>query len=161
MGVVSLIWMVYVGNPVVTVSATGMKPESNPVCPVVEVEAMDLHGLAKVDCVTVWFFCWNWKVIVSPGLAVMLLGVKKSFPVPPTTTWWLLLRPGADDVEEAEGYAGYAPLAEVAAAPPPEAFALAWKVARSLPGLTAKTMPDWQCVLCLQYTQTGLRSCTV
>jgi hypothetical protein len=126
-------------------------PESNPTCPVVEVEAKDLHGLAKVDCVTVWFFCWNWKVTVSPALAVMLLGVKKSFPVPPTTTWWLLLRGGVDE-EEAEGYAGEA--AELAEGAPGAALALAWYVARSLPGLTAKTMPDWQCVLCLQNTQT-------
>jgi len=135
-----------------------MNPESNPTCPVVEVEAKDLHGLAKVDCVTVWFFCWNWKVTVSPALAVMLLGVKKSFPVPPTTTWWLLLRGGVDE-EEAEGYAGEA--AELAEGAPGAALALAWYVARSLPGLTAKTMPDWQCVLCLQNTQTGSRLCTV
>jgi hypothetical protein len=73
-------------------------PELNPTCPVVDVDANGLHGLAKVDCVTVWFTCWNWNVIVSPGLAVMLLGVKRSFPVPPTTTWWLLLKGGADEV---------------------------------------------------------------
>lgn len=138
-----------------------MNPESKPVCPVVEVEAIPLHGLAKVDCVTVWFFCWNWKVIVSPAFAVMLLGVKRSFPGPPTTTWWLLLRGGVVVVEEdeAEGYAAEA--AELADAGAGAAFALAVYVARSLPGLMAKTMPDWQCVACLQYTQTGSVLCTV
>jgi hypothetical protein len=97
-------------------------PESNPDCPLVEVEDKDLHGLAKEDCVTVWFFCWNWKVTVSPAFAVMLLGVKKSFPVPPTTTWWLLLRAGADEAAGAaeEVAAGVAATA---------AFALAWYVA--------------------------------
>jgi hypothetical protein len=29
-----------------------------------------LQGLAKVDCVAVWFFCMKTKVTISPGLAV-------------------------------------------------------------------------------------------
>ncbi len=38
-------------------------PESNPF-------AACEQGLAKVDCVAVWFFCLKVKVTVSPGAAV-------------------------------------------------------------------------------------------
>lgn len=45
------------GNEVVP-AATGIKPESIPSAGVV----MIVHGEAKVDCVTVWFFDWLPKV---------------------------------------------------------------------------------------------------
>jgi len=50
---------------------TGMKPESIPMVGVV----MLSQGAAKVDWVTVWFPYWNWNAIVSPTLAVTLVGV--------------------------------------------------------------------------------------
>lgn len=61
------------GN-VVALAATGMKPESKPTWPEVDVRVRERHGVAKEDWVTVWFFTWNWKVMVSPTLAEMFDG---------------------------------------------------------------------------------------
>jgi hypothetical protein len=41
-----------------------------------EVSAIGRQGASKVDCVTVWFFWWNSKVMVSPGCAVIFEGRK-------------------------------------------------------------------------------------
>ena len=60
-------------------------PESKPTWPLVELEASIWQGLAKLDCVTVWFFWWNSKVMVSPGCAVIFEG-SKTRVVPPTMT---------------------------------------------------------------------------
>jgi len=51
-----------------------MNPESNPTCPLVDVNVNALQGSAKVDCVAVWFFAWNSNVTVSPACAVMFEG---------------------------------------------------------------------------------------
>jgi hypothetical protein len=64
-----LIWKV--GN-VVASAATGLNPELNPGVPVGASSA--LHGLRKLDWVTVWFLGWNSNVTVSPMLALMLAG---------------------------------------------------------------------------------------
>jgi hypothetical protein len=72
-------------------SGLGMKPESIP-------PSIFSHGLANVDCVTVWFFCMKTKETMSPTAAVMDSGVywkTGAMPVatglsPPTTTWELL-----------------------------------------------------------------------
>jgi hypothetical protein len=58
-------------------------PESKPTWPLVELEESIWQGLAKLDCVTVWFFWWNSKVMVSPGCAVTFEGSKVRV-VPPT-----------------------------------------------------------------------------
>lgn len=39
-------------------------------------DVSERHGALKEDWVTVWFFCMNWKVMVSPTCAVMLDGEK-------------------------------------------------------------------------------------
>jgi len=44
-------------------AGTLTKPESAP-------PGTGVHGSVKVDCVTEWFFAWNWKEIVSPAAAV-------------------------------------------------------------------------------------------
>lgn len=75
MGAVLFTSTVKVGK-VVASAATGMKPESKPICPEVEVDVSERHGALKDDWVTVWFFCMNWKVMVSPTCAVMLDGEK-------------------------------------------------------------------------------------
>jgi len=49
----------HTGKFEVTPAATGMKPELTPL-------GIAWHGLAKVDCVTVWFFAINWNWMVSP-----------------------------------------------------------------------------------------------
>jgi len=73
-GVVSLTVMFHVGK-VVAPSATGTNPESNPTWPLVDVKVKARQGVANDDCVTVWFFCWNWNMITSPTCAVILEGV--------------------------------------------------------------------------------------
>ena len=75
MGAVSFTRTVKVGKAV-ALAETGMKPESKPTCPEVEVEVRERQGALKEDCVTVWFFTMNWKVIVSPTCAVILEGEK-------------------------------------------------------------------------------------
>jgi len=60
------------GKPLVTPAATGMKPDMKPAVPV-EFER-GTQGLAKFDCVTVWFFCLKLNVTVSPGMAVIFAG---------------------------------------------------------------------------------------
>jgi hypothetical protein len=49
------------------VAPAGMnwKPESTPL-------ALGTHGEVKVDWVTVWFLDMNWKLMISPALAVTL-----------------------------------------------------------------------------------------
>lgn len=98
--------MTYVGNDVV-LSATGTlrtlrsarrmartivgpthNPESNPLCPLVLVSVRATQGAANVLCVTVWFFCRNWNVTVSPIWAVMFDGLNARMFGPPTTTVW-------------------------------------------------------------------------
>lgn len=63
---------------------TTYNPESKP-CPVEELKGE--QGFAKLDWVTVWFFCMNWNVIVSPTWAVMFAGWNARLG-PPTTTLW-------------------------------------------------------------------------
>lgn len=58
MGAVSLIVIWYVGN-VVALSETGINPESKPTCPLVDVNVNARQGVAKVDCVTVWFLTYG------------------------------------------------------------------------------------------------------
>jgi hypothetical protein len=108
-----------------------MYPESNPVADT------GLHGFAKVLCVTVWFFCLNSNVMVSPGLALMLFGEYANTPGPPTVTL-IFVGVGATAavVEVADGGA---PVAEVEDGGAPVAAAL--NLAKSEPGLMAKTMP--------------------
>jgi hypothetical protein len=60
-------------------------PESKPTWPLVELEESFWQGLAKLDCVAVWFFWWNSKVMVSPGCVVIFEG-SNNRPVPPTMT---------------------------------------------------------------------------
>jgi len=94
--------------------------------------------------VAVWFFWWNSKVTVSPGWAVTVVGENARIPVPPTMTRWSV------PVEVGEGFAAIEVLVEVGGVdvpaggeaeelPVPIAFAL--KVAKLLPGFTAKTIP--------------------
>jgi len=113
-----------------------MNPESKLSVP--ELVNKSTQGAANELPVTVWFFWWNSKVIVSPTWAVMLGGLKAMTPVPPTIIRWsaldgtVVVGTAAADETETEGEAL------------PVAAAL--KAAKLLPGLTAKTMPDWQCV---------------
>ena len=53
----------------VELSGMGSKPESMP-------PSSGWHGESKDDCVTVWFFEIKVNVIVSPGWAVTLVGLK-------------------------------------------------------------------------------------
>jgi len=115
-------------------SATGMYPESKAICPVVLVNDNDLHGTSKELCVTVWFFCLNSNVTVSPRVALMLFGEYTNPADPPTVT--LISRP-ADDDGAAEALVEL-PLGAGGAAPP---VAAALNRGKSEPGLTAKTMP--------------------
>jgi len=73
--------------------------------------------------------------MVSPGWAVTVFGLKARTPVPPTITLWSLLD-GTADVVETGVVAD-----ETVGGEPAEAAAFAWKVAKSEPGLTAKTIP--------------------
>jgi hypothetical protein len=75
-------------------------------------------------------------------------GLKAITPVPPTTILWSVL----DGTAVAVGAAADADDAEGAA----PVVAAAWKAAKLLPGLIAKTMPDWQCVDWRQYAQIGV-----
>jgi len=115
-----------------------MNPESKLGVP--ELVNKSTQGAANELAVTVWFFCWNSKVIVSPTWVVMLGGLKAMTPVPPTITRWSVL----DGTVVAEGDGAAADEAETEGEALPVAAAL--KAAKLLPGLTAKTMPDWQCV---------------
>jgi hypothetical protein len=75
-------------------------------------------------------------------------GLKASTPVPPTTILWSVLDGTAVAVgaaADADEAGGVAPL-----------VAAAWNAAKLLPGLIAKTMPDWQCVDWRQYAQIGV-----
>jgi len=47
----------HVGKFVVVPEGTGSKPELTPTVG----EVICWHGLAKVDCVTVWFLAINWN----------------------------------------------------------------------------------------------------
>jgi hypothetical protein len=64
----------------VTPAGTEMKPESKP-------PDSGWHGLAKDDCVTLWFpgEPLNWKEIVSPALAAVFDGM--NWRGPPVATW--------------------------------------------------------------------------
>ena len=55
-----------------SVAATGMKPEKTPVT--FECMEIGVHGLSKLDCVTVWFLGMNWNCTMSPLAATTLLG---------------------------------------------------------------------------------------
>jgi len=61
----------------------GMKPDEIPAVPVVVLNIC-VQGAAKVDCVTVWFFATNTKLMVSFTLAVMLFGLYVRVPLAPT-----------------------------------------------------------------------------
>jgi hypothetical protein len=80
-GLVTLSIVILQDGNCVAPAATGWNPESMPCLGVV----MSVHGSAKVDCVTVWFFERNWNWTVSPTLAVTLEGLY-SRPVSPTRT---------------------------------------------------------------------------
>jgi len=86
----------------------------------------------------------------------MLLGVKARTFAPPTIILWSDGR--FDDVG-----AGTDVVADetVGGEEEPEAAALARNVAKSAPGLTAKTIPDLQCVPWRQNAQMGVFSVTV
>jgi len=128
-----LMGTVHVGKVVVP-SPTGKYPESNAVAD------SGLHGFAKLLCVTVWFFCLNSNVTVSPGLALMLFGVYANVPGPPTMTLMLVgVGAAAAVVEVADGGAPVAAVVELADGGAPVAAAL--NLAKSEPGLMAKTMP--------------------
>ena len=43
--------------------------------------------MAKLDCMMVWFFWWNSKVMVSPGCAVIFVGWKVKL-LPLTIILW-------------------------------------------------------------------------
>jgi hypothetical protein len=136
-------------------------PESKPTWPLVELEESIWQGLAKLDCVTVWFFWWNSKVMVSPGCAVIFEGSKVR-AVPPTMTLWSLdVEEGVVEDAVVEGVAldaaGDAEEEEFVVVFP---MAAAWNAANLLPGLMAKTMPIWQWPVWRQYAQTGLVSVT-
>lgn len=79
MGVVCLTVSSAIGKLLVTVAATGMKPESKP-------PARGEQGVARVDWVTVWFFWWKVNRITSPTFALTDDGLKARTPVPPTVT---------------------------------------------------------------------------
>jgi len=64
-------------------AGTAWKPESTPALGVVMIE----HGLANVDCVTVWFLARNSKLMVSPERTVTFVGEKVRPPPSPTRTW--------------------------------------------------------------------------
>lgn len=91
--------------------------------------------------------------MVSPTWAVILDGLKAITPVPPTIIVWSVL----EGTEVAVGVA--ADVDEAEAAVP--LVAAAWKAANSLPGLMAKTMPDWQWFAWRQYAQIGVVFWTV
>lgn len=55
MGVVLLTMMVYVAS-MVAPSAVGMKPDHSGLVTLDSTLAIGMHGLAKVDCATEWFF---------------------------------------------------------------------------------------------------------
>lgn len=63
-------------------SGLGMKPESIP-------PSIFLQGSAKVDWVTVWFFCMNSKTTMSPTLALMVSGVYSSLGAMPASTGFI------------------------------------------------------------------------
>ena len=83
--------MVYVGV-LVSVALTGMKPEKMPAT-LLLVWAMGVQGLAKLDCVTVWFPAANWNCTMSPTLAFTSLGenVREPLVLPTLTTWTLVM----------------------------------------------------------------------
>ena len=92
MGVVTLTVTLKVGK-VVALAATGMlrangsgsgaaregrdthKPESNPTFVPFVAVARFVHGVLKRDCVTLWFFAWNWNWTTSPSAATTVGGV--------------------------------------------------------------------------------------
>lgn len=62
-------------------TAVGMKPLLKPP------DSRGWQGLSKLDCTTEWFFGLKLKDTRVPGSSVMLLGVKLSWPLRPTSTW--------------------------------------------------------------------------
>ena len=154
----------------VVVFAVGMKPESNPVWPLVLETPRGVHGSANELCVAVWFLSRNWNVTVSPMFADNVFGEYASAPSPPTITTRAVLLLLADAaaldalvvaavvvtaadvavvVAAAESVdAGAVTVAESVAAAEVDAdalpMALDWKRPKLLPGLMANTMPCWQ-----------------
>jgi hypothetical protein len=57
----------------------GMKPDLKPL-------SAFMQGIAKLDCVMVWFFCKNKKMIVSLSLTPESDGGMYTREVPPTMT---------------------------------------------------------------------------
>ena len=68
----SLTVIVNVGD--VVVFAVGMKPESNPVWPLVLETPRGVHGSANELCVAVWFLSRNWNWTTSPSATPVSLG---------------------------------------------------------------------------------------
>lgn len=56
----------------------------------VSMSPFEMQGVAKLDCVTVWFCSANWKMTTSPTAAAMVSGVY-TLVVPPTTTYCVIM----------------------------------------------------------------------
>lgn len=68
-----------VGGGLTVLLGLGRKPESAPPC-------ILMQGLENVDWVKVWFLDMNVNSTMSPGAAMMVLGLKVSPASPPTVT---------------------------------------------------------------------------
>lgn len=80
----------------VALADTGMKPDFMPVT-LDMMLFMGTQGLSKVDCVTVWFFAWNWNCTHEPAGARILSGKYLSALLPfelDTCTTWTMTGPG-------------------------------------------------------------------